>query len=331
MWESECRVVASGRSGHSGDVDEPTPHTERLPEGLRDPLEGFLRYLALGRGRSPHTIRAYEGDLLSMLGAVASEGAEVLADIDLAGLRRWLGSQSEGGDARSTLARRSAAVRSFMGWAVREGELKVDPSLRLASPKQQRALPDVLHEDQTRRLLEKLAGAAESGDAVAVRDLALAEMLYATGIRVSELVGLDVDDVDLGSRTAKVLGKGDKERTVPFGIPAANAVVRWLGARSALVTEASGAALFLGRRGGRLGQRQAREVVDTALSGLGDTGARGPHALRHTAATHLLDGGADLRSVQELLGHSSLSTTQLYTHVSVERLRSSYLQAHPRA
>jgi integrase/recombinase XerC len=156
-------------------------------------------------------------------------------------------------------------------------------------------------------------------------------MLYATGIRVSELVGLDVDDVDLGSRTARVLGKGDKERTVPFGVPAANAIVRWLGARSVLVTQASGAALFLGRRGGRLGQRQAREVVDAALRGLGDTGARGPHALRHTAATHLLDGGADLRSVQELLGHSSLSTTQLYTHVSVERLRSSYIQAHPRA
>jgi integrase/recombinase XerC len=218
-----------------------------------------------------------------------------------------------------------------MGWAVREGKLEVDPSLRLASPKQHRDLPDVLQEDQTRRLLEKLAGDAESGDPVAVRDLALAEMLYATGIRVSELVGLDVDDVDLGSRTARVLGKGDKERTVPFGVPAANAIVRWLGARSVLVTQASGAALFLGRRGGRLGQRQAREVVDAALRGLGDTGARGPHALRHTAATHLLDGGADLRSVQELLGHSSLSTTQLYTHVSVERLRSSYIQAHPRA
>jgi integrase/recombinase XerC len=218
-----------------------------------------------------------------------------------------------------------------MAWAVREGILEVDPSLRLASPKQHRNLPDVLHEDQARRLLQSLAEAAEGGEPVAVRDLALAELLYATGIRVSELVGLDIDDVDLGSRTARVLGKGDKERTVPFGVPAADAVVRWLGARRALVTGTSGAALFLGRRGGRLGQRQAREVVDAALRALGDTAATGPHALRHTAATHLLDGGADLRSVQELLGHTSLSTTQLYTHVSVERLRSSYIQAHPRA
>jgi integrase/recombinase XerC len=308
-------------------VDDEIP----LTPSLRGPLEDFLRYLALGRGRSTHTVRAYEGDLLSMLHSAARDGAEDLSGIDLACLRRWLGRQSEAGRARSTLARRSAAVRSFMAWAVREGLLDVDPSLRLSSPKRHRDLPDVLHEDQALRMLDRLRGAAEEGGPVAVRDWALVELLYATGIRVSELVGLDVDDVDLGARTAKVLGKGDKERTVPFGVPAADAVVRWLGARDALATGASRAALFLGQRGGRLGQRQAREVVDSALRALGDTAASGPHALRHTAATHLLDGGADLRSVQELLGHSSLATTQLYTHVSVERLRSSYVQAHPRA
>jgi integrase/recombinase XerC len=266
-----------------------------------------------------------------MLQSARQDGARELPDLDLARLRRWLGRQSEAGLARSTLARRTAAVRSFMAWAVREGLLDVDPSLRLASPKRHPSLPDVLHQDQTRRLLDGLADAATQGDPAAVRDWALAELLYATGIRVSELVGLDVDDVDQHTRTVRVLGKGNKQRTVPFGVPAANAVVRWLGARASFVTGSSGSALFLGRRGGRLGQRQARETIDAALKALGDTAASGPHALRHTAATHLLDGGADLRSVQELLGHSSLATTQLYTHVSVERLRSSYLQAHPRA
>ncbi|MDQ4502274.1 tyrosine recombinase XerC [Sinomonas sp. ASV322] len=302
-----------------------------LAAGLRGPFEGFLRHLELGRGRSAHTVRAYEGDLVSMLSSAEQDGARELSDIDLALLRRWLGRQSESGLSRSTLARRTAAVRSFAGWAVREGLLETDPSLRLASPKRHQHLPEVLHEEQTRRMLSGLADAADDGDPVAMRDAALVEVLYATGIRVSELVGLDIDDVDLQALTIRVLGKGNKERTVPFGVPAANALVRWLGARRALAIETSGSALFLGRRGARLGQRQARDTVDASLRGLGDTAARGPHALRHTAATHLLDGGADLRSVQELLGHSSLATTQLYTHVSVERLRSSYVQAHPRA
>ena len=306
---------------------------EHLPlaAGLREPLEGFLRYLALGRGRSEHTVRAYEGDLVSMLTSAQEDGARELGDVGLSSLRRWLGTQSEEGLSRSTLARRAAAVRSFTSWAVREGLLEADPALRLASPKRHANLPDVLHEEQARRLLASLASLADGGDPVAVRDWSLVELLYATGIRVSELVGLDLDDVDLAARTVRVLGKGNNERTVPFGVPAANAVVRWLGARTALLTPTSGPALFLGRRGGRLGQRQARETVDRALRALGDTAASGPHALRHTAATHLLDGGADLRSVQELLGHSSLATTQLYTHVSVERLRASYVQAHPRA
>ncbi|NUP74322.1 MAG: tyrosine recombinase XerC [Sinomonas sp.] len=302
-----------------------------LPAALREPLEGFLRYLALGRGRSEHTVRAYEADLLSMLESARKDGVQDLRELGLASLRRWLGQQGERGLSRSTLARRAAAVRSFTAWGVREGLLETDPAIRLASPKRQQNLPDVLHEQQARRMVGALAAEAEGGDPVAVRNWALVETLYATGIRVSELVGLEIDDVDFGARTVRVLGKGNKERTVPFGVPAANAVVRWLGARTALVTPASGPALFLGVRGGRLGQRQAREVVDAALRALGDTAATGPHALRHTAATHLLDGGADLRSVQELLGHSSLATTQLYTHVSVERLRSSYVQAHPRA
>lgn len=309
-------------------------HCELEPDALDPlmvPLAAFLRYLALERSRSEHTVRAYESDLKSMLGSAAEDGAVDLGSIDLRMLRRWLGRQSEAGLSRSTLARRSAAARSFLGWATREGHIEADPSIRLAATKRQQHLPEVLHQDQAERLVHTAADTAQAGDPVAVRNMAVLELLYATGIRVGELVGLDVDDIDLERRTSRVLGKGNKQRTVPFGVPAADALVRWLGAREALLNADSGAALFLGKRGARLGQRQARDVVDSALRELGDTSARGPHTLRHTAATHLLDGGADLRSVQELLGHASLATTQLYTHVSVERLRASYLAAHPRA
>ncbi|MDQ4490735.1 tyrosine recombinase XerC [Sinomonas sp. ASV486] len=307
---------------------EPRPDSV---DPLTVPLAAFLRYLALERSRSEHTVRAYESDLRAMLGSAAEDGAVDLSGIDLRMLRRWLGRQSEAGLSRSTLARRSAAARSFLGWAAREGYIDADPSIRLAAPKRQQHLPEVLHQDQAQRLVHTAVDAALAGDPVAVRNMAVLELLYATGIRVGELVGLDVDEIDLERRTLRVLGKGNKQRTVPFGVPAADALVRWLGARAALLNADSGSALFLGKRGGRLGQRQARDVVDSALRELGDTSARGPHALRHTAATHLLDGGADLRSVQELLGHASLATTQLYTHVSVERLRASYLAAHPRA
>lgn len=302
-----------------------------VPDSMARPLAAFLRHLALERSRSAHTVRAYDSDLRSMLASAAADGAVDLRSLDLPMLRRWLGRQSEAGLARSTLARRSAAARSFLAWAARGGHIDADPSVRLAAPKRQQHLPEVLHRDQADRLVEGAASAALEGEPAAVRDMALLELLYATGVRVGELVGLDIDDVDFERRTVRVLGKGNKERTVPFGGPAADALVRWLGARSSMVTAASGAALFLGVRGGRLGQRQARDVVDRALRNLGDTSARGPHTLRHTAATHLLDGGADLRSVQELLGHASLATTQLYTHVSVERLRASYLASHPRA
>ena len=306
-----------------------------LPKGLEGPLRDFIRHLGLGRGRSQHTLRAYESDLRSLLAAAAEDGASVLADLDLAMLRRWLGRQSEAGLARSTVARRAAAARSFTAWAHREGLLQTDPALRLLAPKRERHLPEVLHRGQVERLVGTLEADARSsaveGDPVPARDLAVVELLYASGARIGELVGLDVDDVDLDRRMLRVLGKGNKERSVPFGVPAEEALRRWLALRGRLATSGSGPALFLGRRGGRLGQRQAREIVDRALRGLGDTSASGPHALRHTAATHLLDGGADLRSVQEILGHASLATTQLYTHVSVERLRASYQASHPRA
>jgi integrase/recombinase XerC len=240
--------------------------------------------------------------------------------------------QSQSGAARATLARRSATVRAFTAWALREERIAADPALRLKAPKRERSLPGVLQAPQLTRLLAGMEEAAAEGAPMAVRDRAIVELLYATGIRVGELAGLDIDDLDPDRRTLRVIGKGNKERTVPYGVPAAVAVDDWLRrGRPLLARDNSGPALFLGARGGRVDQRQVRALVHDLFEALGDTSASGPHALRHSAATHLLDGGADLRAVQEILGHSSLATTQIYTHVSVDRLRASYRQAHPRA
>lgn len=314
-----------------------------LPVEYEVVLDRFERYLALERSRSEHTRRAYLSDVTSLLEFAATEhGIKALTEIDLAVLRLWLGKQQARGKAPATLARHAASVRTFMAWALREEIIPADPSLRLRSPKNAKRLPHVLQDSQMHRLLDDEPqvepGAAPAPAptprqrAVADRDRAILELLYATGIRVGELTGLDVDDIDHDRRTLRVLGKGDKERTVPFGQPAHQALSDWISrGRTQLAINGSGPALFLGERGARMGARQVRSMVQRALEGLGDTAARGPHALRHTAATHLLDGGADLRTVQELLGHSSLATTQLYTHVSVDRLRNSYQQAHPRA
>ncbi|WP_411373533.1 tyrosine recombinase XerC [Arthrobacter sp. MPF02] len=303
-----------------------------LPQDLDAALAAFAGYLSGERGMSDHTRRAYLADLRSLLTHAASEGATRLSDLDLGTLRRWLGAQSQSGAARSTLARRSATVRSFTAWALREERISVDPALRLKAPKRERSLPGILQMSQMTRLLSQMEEAAAAGAPLAVRNRAIVELLYATGVRVGELAGLDVDDLDPDRRTLRVLGKGNKERTVPYGVPAAVAVDDWLRrGRPLLAKDSSGPALFLGARGGRVDQRQVRELVNGLFEALGDTSASGPHALRHSAATHLLDGGADLRAVQEILGHSSLATTQIYTHISVDRLRKSYQQAHPRA
>ena len=293
---------------------------------------GFERYLRAERARSAHTVRAYLSDVESLLGFAAREGVTELPQLELGTLRRWLGAQSESGMARSTLARRAATARSFTKWALREELIAKDPALRLQAPKRAKTLPGVLQQQQITRMVSELDEAAAHGGPIALRDRAMVELLYATGVRVGELVGLDIDDVDADRRTLRVLGKGNKERTVPFGVPAAVALDDWLRrGRPSMVTPGSGPALFLGARGNRVDPRQVRSVVGDLLHALGDTSATGPHALRHSAATHLLDGGADLRAVQEILGHSSLATTQIYTHVSVDRLRKSYQQAHPRA
>jgi integrase/recombinase XerC len=329
-------------------------------------LDGFERHLAAERGLSPHTVRAYTGDVRSLLEHAAQGGIAAPDGLDIAVLRRWLAGQYGTGHARATLARRAAAARAFTAWACAGGWLGRDPGPLLGTAKIRRRLPQVPRQDQMAAVLSapRASGGGEQDDRerdgggqddrerdgggqddrrgqdggrgpeaeLDLRDAAIMELLYATGIRVSELCGLDVDDLDEARNTVRVLGKGGRERTVPVGLPAVRAVAAWKrAARPALARPGSGPALFLGARGGRLDPRTARRVVHGRLAAVAGVPDSGPHGLRHAAATHLLEGGADLRSVQEILGHASLASTQIYTHVSVERLTAAYRQAHPRA
>lgn len=325
-----------------------------LPEQMAAALAAFDRHLAAERGLSAHTVRAYAGDIASLLGHAVDDHCCALDDIDIGVLRSWLGSLHKAGQARTTIARRAASARAFTAFAHQRGWLATDPGVQLRTPKVHRHLPEVLAQEEMTAVLVRASGAAGSrgrsgtarraaaDDAVAaaieLRDAAIMELLYATGIRVSELCGLDAGDLDLSRRTVRVLGKRSKERVVPVGIPAVQAVLTWL-ERGQAVTKAqdgaarpaSGMALFLGVKGGRIDPRTVRRVVHARIAAAGWVPDTGPHGLRHTAATHLLEGGADLRSVQEILGHASLATTQIYTHVSIDRLISVYRQAHPRA
>jgi integrase/recombinase XerC len=334
-------------SGTGGDgrrpLDEPTPAQVRLDDELEEALRAYERYLGAERGHGANTRRAYLGDARSLLTFAQESGRRRLAEIDLSVLRSWLAVLLESGHARATMARRAAGARAFTAWAARSGRTPSDPGRRLSSPRPLRHLPAVLTRDDAATLLNVaaervvVAGAArdragEVDAAVALRDLAAVEVLYATGIRVGELVGLDLGSVDAERRLLRVRGKGDRERIVPYGVPAAQRLQEYLTrGRPVLLRAVGERALFLGRQGRRVDQRQIRRVVSELAAHVEGAPAIGPHGLRHSAATHLLDGGADLRSVQELLGHATLSTTQLYTHVSVERLRASYRQAHPRA
>jgi integrase/recombinase XerC len=303
-----------------------------LPLELDVALDRFGRHLQHERSLSAHTVRAYRADVASLLSHARRMRLERLDDLQLAMLRSWLARQHSSGGARSSVARRAAAARAFTRWAHRRGLMTHDPGALLASPKGQRTLPAVLSQHEAARLLDVAASVADDGSAVGLRDRAVLELLYATGIRVGELTGLDVDDIDDDRRVVRVVGKGDKERRVPLGVPAARAVSVWRrDGRPVLLTARSGPALFLGARGGRLDQRAVRTLVHRRIAEVPGAPDVGPHGLRHSAATHLLEGGADLRSVQEILGHASLSTTQIYTHVSVERLRTTFEQAHPRA
>lgn len=289
-------------------------------------IEEYLDYQRLVRNRSPHTLRAYATDLAAM-----SEGLGDIAELTTAHLRRWLAQGQRDGLARTTMARRTSTCRSFCQWAVQREYMTSDPAARLASPRAYRTLPEHDRAEQLTEILQAAEELATADNPIGQRDVAVLEVLYGTGIRVSELCGLNTSDIDFHARTLRVLGKGAKQRTVPFGVPAAKALQRWLDdGRKQLVQNNSGQALFLGARGGRLNPRQARDLVHRLTAAV--PGAElSPHGLRHSAATHLLQAGADLRVVQELLGHSSLATTQIYTHVSPERLRAAHAQAHPRA
>ena len=306
--------------------------SDSLPDGLAAHRERFVAYLASVRALSMHTVRAYRGDITTLLRYVGDSGADDLAALDLPLLRRWLGAQHQAGHRRSTLARRAAAARTFTAWATRVGLMASDPGPRLVGPSPRRALPSVLHPEQAAAALHAAHCGAAEADPVALRDHAAVELLYATGIRVAELCGLDLGDVDEQRRLVRVLGKGAKERVVPYGVPAQRALRRWLEqGRPALARPHSAAALFLGARGGRVDQRIIRTAVHEVVGAVPGAPDMGPHGLRHSAATHLLEGGADLRSVQELLGHATLATTQLYTHVTVERLKAIHDRSHPRS
>ncbi|MDN5963661.1 MAG: tyrosine recombinase XerC [Actinomyces sp.] len=299
-------------------------------------LEQWATHLSDVRGLSDNTVRAYLADLHSLLDHLdlsdESPAPRALADVlTTRALRGWLAALAEAGASRSTLARHTASARSFTEWAHGRGLLPSDPALQLLSPRPDQRLPEVLGHGEITRLLDRARQEAQDDAPQALRDWSALEMLYATGTRIAELCSLDLDSVMSSTQSLRVVGKGDKERVVPFGDPAAQALQAWMDrGRPRLWTPASGSALYLGARGGRVDQRIMRGALHrlTARAGVHDVA---PHGLRHTAATHMLEGGADLRSVQELLGHASLQTTQRYTHVDSARLSAVYRQAHPRA
>jgi integrase/recombinase XerC len=293
---------------------------------------GYREHLLLDRNLSENSIRAYTADLQSLLEHINKLGITEFKDLTIDHLRSWLANLQTRGAARSSLSRRVVSIKAFTYWGAKNGWLLSDIGKLLQAPKPQRTLPDVLDIEGAITTLDALATrVSDEGSNGAIRDRAIVETLYASGIRVSELCGLNITDIDFDRNTLRVIGKGNKERVVPIGLPAARALTEWLKARPALANEKSGAAVFLGSRGKRIDQRTVREIVYVALEALGGKVKMGPHGLRHSAATHLLEGGADLRTVQEILGHSSLATTQIYTHVSQDRLKQAYEQAHPRA
>ena len=293
----------------------------------------FARYLEAERNLSVHTVRAYMGDLDSFFEHLERVDLNDFASLELSHIRSWLANQQVKGGARTTLSRRATSIRLFTKWATKKGYLAKDVGATLATPKGARTLPGVLTVADASLAMDAMAArVGEEDGPISKRDAAMLEILYASGARVSELCGLDLEDIDYSRHTIRVLGKGNKERTIPIGNPAMRALESWLqDGRDSLAGAKSERAVFLGARGKRIDQRTVRTMVYHALAALEGVEQMGPHALRHSAATHLLEGGADLRTVQEILGHASLATTQIYTHVSTERLQKAFKQAHPRA
>ena len=315
-----------------------------------DRVEEFLKHLALGQNASPMTVRCYRTDLREFEAflktglrawrgggsfAVGRSRAPALTAVDHLMVRAYLSFLYERGVSKATVARKLAALRSFYREQVRQEAMTSNPASMVATPKQEKRLPHPMTADEVLELLDSAFG----GDVSDLRDRAILEMLYATGCRVSEMVGADVGDLELaagGDGMLRVLGKGRKERLVPFGSKAVAALRKYLEVRGAVaagrpVRAADRDALFLNARGGRLTDRSVRRILDERLRRAAVSGHVSPHALRHSFATHMLDAGADLRSIQELLGHASLSTTQKYTKVSTRRLIEVYEKAHPRA
>jgi len=299
---------------------------------ISEAVDAYVRHLEVVRRMAPATVRAYRSDLGDLVRATDDIP---LRDLDLEHLRAWQWEAAGSGLSKATSARRAASVRGLLAWAYEAGLVASDVSRRLAVPKRGRTLPTVATADTLAAVLDDAERAAAEGGPRELRDRALLELIYGSGARVSEICGLDLDDIDPGRRTLRLRGKGDKERVVPYGGAAARALDAWIVRGRPVLTArsdgAAGAAVFVGARGRRLGPRAVHDLVSRKVGPAVGSEAIGPHALRHSAATHLLDGGADLRAVQEILGHASLGTTQIYTHVSAERLRDAYRQAHPRA
>jgi len=291
----------------------------------------YEEHLALVRNLSDNSIRGYVTDLESFLKHMEKLGIVEFNQLEIEHIRSWLANLQSTGIARATLTRRIVSIRAFTNWAAANGWLTSDLGANLAIPKPHRVLPEVLNVDEAATVIKSLeVRVAEEPTALNYRDLAILEVLYGSGIRVSELCGLDLGDIDNSRNTLNVIGKASKQRVVPIGIPAMTALSNYLkNGRGEFVNQLSQSAVFLGSRGKRIDQRTVRQIVYEAMKAVG--ASMGPHGLRHSAATHLLEGGADLRTVQEILGHASLATTQIYTHVSPERLQSAYKQAHPRA
>jgi len=287
---------------------------------MKDPVAGFLRHLAVEKNASPHTVRSYRADLADFERFRTGADRHDLARVDGRAVRAYLASLHARGLDAATAARRLAALRSLFRFLVRRGEVAMNPARDVRGPRIPRKLVSFLPIDEAMQLVDGRAVGGRGRD----RDLAILELLYASGLRVSELAGLDVDDLDGAESTVRVVGKGRKERIVPFGGSAARALERYLAGRDR-------GPVFVNARGGRLSTRSVRVIVQRAARAAGITRRVSPHTLRHTFATHLLDAGADLRAIQELLGHSRLSTTQRYTHVGADQLMRVYDGAHPRA
>ena len=299
---------------------------------MAESIEQYLADREASRSLSAHTLKGYRSDLDSFAQFLETHQHTDTGQITRELLREWLWQEASIPRAPRTLRRRVSSVRGWSAWAHRQGLLDKDLASGLHQHKAPSRLPRVLTEAQLGDIFASLQASADTDDPIARRDLAIVELLYSSAIRVSELCGLTLSSLDRTERTLRVLGKGDKERTVPLGAPALQALESYLQhSRPTLQNDGSGDVLFLSVRGLPVNPRSVYQVIARILEPYPGAGPRGPHTLRHSAATHLLDHGADLRSVQELLGHESLATTELYTHVSIERLRGAYDQAHPRA